>query len=348
MESFGRWRVEGSLDEGGQGWTYLVRPKDGGTETFALKRLKNPKRVERFRQEIQALVTLSHPNIVRIVDHSLPDAGSSVCYYVTEFCSKGDLSKADLQQITLLRKLRLFRQVCAAVAAAHAKRLLHRDLKPANILMREDGSLAVADFGLCLDLSQIEHRMTGTTEPIGPRLYMAPELEGGRDEDPQPTCDSYSLGKLLYYFVAGRHVVREYHRQPEYSLLTPGCEEGLHFVYELLDRSVREDPSQRFQDAQEFLMELDNVIDGIERSAHVLDLSVKQRCTYCRSGTYQLQLLTGPTYGSPVSQRTSAYKFWGLNDMGNRDWMGLVCDTCGNVQMFRPDLAPRNQWKNVK
>ena len=320
--------------------------RTGQTEKFVLKRLKNPSRLGRFRAEIEALTRLNHPNIIKIVDWELSSGDRpGVCFYVSEFCSKGDLSKVDVQSRPFLDKLRLFRQVCDAVAAAHAKNLLHRDLKPANILMRANGSLAVGDFGLCLDLNMVDERLTETTEAVGPRLYMAPELEGGRDEDPQANRDCYSLGKLLYFFVSGRHLVRERHYEADYNLLRPDCEQGLHFVYQLLDKSVHIDPRRRFPNAEEFLMELDRVIDGVERSAHVLDLNVKQRCVYCRSGIYQPRLLAVPA--QPGGHNTAPFAFWGNNCMDGKDWMALVCDTCGNVQLFRPDLAMPDGWKNL-
>jgi hypothetical protein len=174
---------------------------------------------------------------------------------------------------------------------------------------------------------------------------MAPELEGGRDEDSQPSCDCYSLGKLLYYVISGRDLPRERHREQKYSLLKPDCDQGLHFVYELFDKSIQEDLTKRFQSAKEFLEELEGVMDGIERSAHVLDLNVKQRCLYCRSGIYQQHLLTGPSYRS--SPKADAFRFWGINHMGEKDTMAVVCDTCGNVQLFRLDLAPRGKWTDL-
>jgi serine/threonine protein kinase len=326
------------LDQGGQGVTYVVH-RIGDLDKFVLKKLKNQKRLDRFKLEIEALRKLNHPNIIKVIDYELRSADKATsCYYVSEYCPKGDLSKVDLAGMALLDKLRLFRQVCEAMAAAHRKNLMHRDLKPANILMRSDGSVVVADFGLCLDLSQLEERQTRTSEAVGPRLYMAPELEAGRDENPQPSSDCYSLGKLLYYIMSGRGLPRERHREQKYSLLKPECDQGLHFVYELFDKSIQEDPASRFQTAKEFLMELDGVMDGIERSAHVLDLNVKQHCLYCRSGFYQKQLLTGPSHRNDT--KSDAFRFWGTNHMGERDMMALVCNTCGNVQLFRLDLVP--------
>lgn len=345
MRRIGNWQIEGVIGQGGQGVTYLVH-RIGESGGFVLKRLKNQNRLARFKMEIQALERLKHPHITKIIDYELPVGGTSKnCFYVAEHCSKGDLGTVDLVGMDLLEKLRLFRQACDAVAAAHSKKLLHRDLKPANILMRSDGSLAVGDFGLCLDIDQLGERQTETSEAVGARFYMAPENEGGRNKNPQACGDCYSLGKLLYFMLSGRNLPRERYREPSYSLIGPDCEQGMHFVYELFDKSIQEDPAKRFQNAKEFLMELDGVIKGIEQSAHVLDLNVKQACLYCRSGIYQQRLLTGPNYKSGAN--SDAFRFWGNNSMGQKDIMALVCDTCGNVQLFRLDLGQAVKWSNL-
>lgn len=91
-KSFGDWQITSSLGEGGQGYTYIVtRPPDA--ELFALKRLKNKNRVGRFRNEIEAGLALSHPNVLRIVDHCLQDGAEP--WVVSEYCSSGTLSQID-------------------------------------------------------------------------------------------------------------------------------------------------------------------------------------------------------------------------------------------------------------
>jgi serine/threonine protein kinase len=244
----------------------------------------------------------------------------------------------------------MFRQVCDAVATAHRNRLLHRDLKPKNILVRTNGTLAVGDFGLCIDLTEADDRLTETAEAVGPRDYIAPELEGGRVETPLPSSDCYSLGKLLYYFVGLRNLPRERHHEPRYSLLGPTADPQMHFVYDLLDRSLVEDPAARFSEAGEFLNALDGVVEKMEKDAHVLNLNVAQKCLYCIEGKYQLQMAHQPApYERERPVRKSAYQFWGNNFMDQTPWMALACDTCGNVQLFRRDLsASPDKWKNVK
>jgi serine/threonine protein kinase len=219
------WRPEGwsdlrPLGEGGQSWTYLARRSDDSDQNqYVLKRLKNKERLTRFEREIDALRKLSHPGILRIVETA--DPGESP-FYVAEYCEKGDLGKSDLSGKPLLDNLRLFRQVCEALAVAHDVGIIHRDLKPQNILIRGDDSIVVSDFGLCLDLNDIEERATRSSEAVGARHYIAPELEDGRSIDPKPSSDVYSLGKLLYYFLSGRSFARERHTELTYDLRKSG------------------------------------------------------------------------------------------------------------------------------
>jgi serine/threonine protein kinase len=341
------WKKLGPLGEGGQGWTFEVQKNDtSDSNHYALKLLKNPMRLERFRAEIRALQKLSHPHIIRIVDFS--ELSEQKQYYVSEFCPGRDLRKHPLPKGELFKTLRHFRQIVDAVATAHKAGIIHRDLKPENILRRGDSSVVVADFGLALDLSDLGNRATETREAAGPRIYMAPEFEGGRCDNPTPACDCYSLGKLLYFLVSGRDLPRERHRSDEYNLLTPDGEQALYFVYDdLLDPAIQEEPGKRLQSAAEFLLRIDRVLSKIEQNAHVLDLKYPQRCLYCISGQYKLQLVFDPNSRAARIGGHNGHAFWGMDHMDHKPWMALVCEACGNVQFFRPDLASEDLWRNI-
>jgi serine/threonine protein kinase len=98
-----------------------------------------------------------------------------------------------------LERLRLFLQICAGVAYAHAQGLIHRDLKPANIFLSEGRIPVVGDFGLCYrHESGTDERLTLSNEAVGARKYIPPEWREGRVDNPQATGDIYSLGKILY------------------------------------------------------------------------------------------------------------------------------------------------------
>jgi hypothetical protein len=314
------WELVKPIGEGGQGWTYTVRRKsDQEGNYFVFKRLKNGDRADRFRDEIKALRTLEHPGILRIEDDGTIEDKP---YYIAEYCENGDLSKRNLAALSALEKLLLFRQICLALAAAHNANVVHRDIKPSNILVRADGTIAVGDFGLCLHLGA-EERLTRTEEAVGAQNYIAPELEGGRREDVNPAADVYSLGKLLYFLFAGRSIPRERHREQMFDLTNPAKgepENGICFVYELLDKCIVEDPESRFKDGAELLTAVEGVIRRLTLNAHVLDLSVRQPCLFCVEGDYR------PFGGNQPSH----------------DGIALVCWKCGNMQRFN---APHTGWR---
>lgn len=139
-----RWINAGSLDEGGQAWTFLVRRADStDSRLHVLKRLKNKDRLARFNTEINTLRKLSHPGIVQIVDTS---SGEEEPFFVAEYCEKLNLSKIDFASKSSLDKLYLFEEICDAVGAAHGAKIIHRDLKPPNILIRGNDSALLSSI----------------------------------------------------------------------------------------------------------------------------------------------------------------------------------------------------------
>ncbi len=101
------------------------------------------------------------------------------------------------------RTLELLIDIANGLAHAHANGIVHRDIKPANLLLSGAPALPViADFGICYVVDG--DRMTLTDEAVGPRLFVAPELEDGRAEQVSARSDVYTLGKLLYWLLKGR------------------------------------------------------------------------------------------------------------------------------------------------
>jgi serine/threonine protein kinase len=204
----GRWKPLKTLTEGGQAQIFLVEDKTGAyAEPFVLKRVLNPARDGRFRDEVEAVKTLSHPNIVRLLDHSALDAApgdDARQYLVMPYAKGGDLSKAvDRYRGKLDDVLTVAIQIARALQAAHAAGIIHRDVKPENILLPgEDHTIWVSDFGICL-IQAREQRNTRDDEVVGPLAFMAPELEGGGQLAVTPAADIYSLGKVIYYMITG-------------------------------------------------------------------------------------------------------------------------------------------------
>ena len=261
---------------------------------------------------------LQHPGILKIVEVS-EDPESP--FFVTEYCEGTDLSKANLRSKTLLSKLLVFRQICDAVTAAHSAHILHRDLKPPNIFVRKDDSIVVGDFGLCIDLNDAKERATQTLEGVGAERYIAPEVAKGRVAEPQASGDIYSLGKLLYFILSQRTLIREEYAEGEDDLRTQGSEPAMHFVYELFDKTIRERPQDRFPTVRELLHALDTVIERVQLRGHILKPSVRQHCMFCVTGEYRRAI-----------------------GVAGNDLM-YVCTNCGNIQRFTGS-APKLWWEN--
>jgi hypothetical protein len=271
-KKFGKWVVKDSLSGGGQSDTFRVYEEGneaGGYYVLkVLKNLDNVKRRQRFRSEVRVASRLSHPNLIRVID---ADLDFEKPYHVTEYCSGGSLSPAILQGKTLTERLTLFQSICKGVAYAHAHGVVHRDLKPLNIFIRADGTPVVGDFGLCF-LNEDGQRFTVLEEAVGPRLYMAPELESGRAETVGPVSDVYSLGKVLYWILATRIFAREQHRELAYNLAIDPIFPELTLVYELLDRTITTNPTGRLQNGSEVLDALETIMQKIAVRRRVLDL----------------------------------------------------------------------------
>jgi serine/threonine protein kinase len=336
-----RWKRIGNLPGGGQAFTHLVIDTTGEYPgTWVQKRLKNPARIERFKKEIKAGLELSHPNVIRVIDYVLE---ADRPYLVAEYCSHGTLGDADLSQLSIIERLRLFASITRGVAHAHSQKppIIHRDIKPNNIFIREDGTPVVGDFGICF-IDEGGERLTVVDEVMGPRWFVAPELEDGRTDEIGPWSDVYSLGKLLYWMIAGRIFSREKHREPKYDLTQNQWDASNFFIYALLDKTIVREPEHRLLDAGVALKEIEGIIRRILMNAHPINIRERQACTYCGIGDYQLLEAEGRY--KPYVPKDS--KHIGPGYQGDRDYFVLVCDHCGNVQSFRPDRTKDpDVWK---
>jgi serine/threonine-protein kinase len=154
---------------------------------------------ERLRREAQMAARLSHPGIVRVLD--FVDDGEFPCL-VMELVEGSTLdaylrARGSFPERTAL--LMAF-HLAGALVAAHEAGILHRDIKPANVLIGADGTLKLSDLGLARPLA--DSSLTDHRNVMGTPLYMAPELFT-RTSQPDPRCDLYSLGVVLYQLMTG-------------------------------------------------------------------------------------------------------------------------------------------------
>ena len=200
----GRYAILKKLGEGGKGIVYKARDTVLN-RVVAIKMLKSAVPSEeaysRFMREAQAVAKLNHPNIVSIYDIGKEDEKQ---FFVIEFVDGMSLrslmgtypeGKCDIQTV-----LRIGIDVCSALQYAHSQGVLHRDIKPENILITEEGTAKLMDFGLAKMLGQPSITQEGII--VGTVAYVAPEIALGKGADAR--SDLYSFGAVLYEMVTGK------------------------------------------------------------------------------------------------------------------------------------------------
>jgi len=197
----GRYRIIALLGRGGMGEVYRADDLTLG-QPVALKFLpedasRDETLLERFRNEVRLSRRVSHPNVCRVYDVGEVEGHT---FFTMEYVDGEDLASL-LRRIGRLpadKALEIARQLCAGLAAAHAKGVLHRDLKPANIMLDGRGQVVVTDFGLAGLVNQIP----GSDLRSGTPAYMAPEQLEGKEVNEK--SDIYSLGLVLYEIFTGK------------------------------------------------------------------------------------------------------------------------------------------------
>jgi HAMP domain-containing protein len=199
----GRYEIQSVLGKGGMGVVYKARDRDLD-DVVAIKILRgealsaDPTLLERFKQEIRLARRITHPNILRT--HDLGETGG-LRYLSMEFV-KGITLKQMVESRQVLPTpvaLRIAKQICAGLAAAHEVGVIHRDIKPQNILIEPGGGLKIMDFGIAR-LTQ-ERGMTATGTVVGTPDYMSPEQARGQPLDFR--SDIYSTGVVLFEVFTG-------------------------------------------------------------------------------------------------------------------------------------------------
>src|SRR5437762_2150810 len=208
-ELIGSYRIVRELGRGGMGTVYLAeRADEKYKKRVAIKLIKRGMDTDavlrHFRNERQILAGFDHPNIARLFDGGTTDDG--LPYFVMEYVEGLPINEyCAAYKISLVDRLKLFREVCAAVSYAHRHTVIHRDIKMSNILVTSEGTPKLLDFGIAKILqpgieSEALMTMTGV-RPMTPE-YASPEQVRG--EPVTTASDVYSLGVVLYELLTGR------------------------------------------------------------------------------------------------------------------------------------------------
>ena len=197
----GRYRIIALLGKGGMGEVYRADDLTLG-QPVALKFLpekasQDESLLERFRNEVRIARRISHPNVCRVYDVGEVDGHT---FFTMEYVDGEDLASL-LRRIGRLpqdKAIEIARQLCAGLAAAHAKGVLHRDLKPANIMLDGRGQVVITDFGL----AGLNDQIQGADIRSGTPAYMSPEQLTGKEVTAK--SDIYALGLVLYEIFTGK------------------------------------------------------------------------------------------------------------------------------------------------
>lgn len=207
--------------------------------------------LQRFLREYEVISGIRHPNVVQIFDLGIAD---DMAFIVMEFFAGGHLGERLSRGMPAPQALDYLVQIARALDAIHAVGVLHRDLKPANIMLRDDGSLALIDFGVA-KLRDSAAELTGLGEVFGTPYYMSPEQGEGAPVDER--ADIYSLGVVFHEMLTGRKpyvagspmAIIWKHRHAPLPVL-PG---PLATYQPLLEQMMAKDPAGRFESARALL-----------------------------------------------------------------------------------------------
>jgi serine/threonine-protein kinase len=261
-----RFRIEQLLGEGGMGRVYKAIDKELG-RTVALKILqpeltKDPSVIMRFKQELLLASRISHRNILRI--HDLTDY-EGVKFITMAFIEGKDLNQLlkESRPLPIDRSLKMARQMCEALDAAHAEGVVHRDFKPHNVLVGNNDQVYVSDFGLATSFETAKMGMTRTGAFVGTPRYMSPEQVEGKQVDSR--TDLYSFGLVFYEMVCGEvpfagdstwQVMYQRVKDAPRNVkqVNPNVPDN---VADMIMHCLERDPAARYQSAKEIIADID-------------------------------------------------------------------------------------------
>lgn len=260
----GRYEIQKRIGVGGMADVYMAYDIEESREV-AVKILKNEfinndEFLRRFKNESKAVSMLSHPNIVKILDVGFnDDVRFIVMEYIDGITLRDYIEKEG--RVDWKEASHLIIQILRALQHAHDRGIIHRDIKPQNIMMFEDGTIKVMDFGIAKFTYELG--ITATAQTIGSVHYISPEQACGKPIDGK--SDIYSVGILMYEMLTGKKpfdtdnpvTVALMQMQNKAELprnINPNIPEGME---EIVLKAIEKDPDNRYQSANDMIKDIE-------------------------------------------------------------------------------------------
>jgi serine/threonine protein kinase len=262
-----RYRLDARIGAGGMSTVYLAL--DETLEREVAVKLMNREvtsdsaQLERFRREARAVAQLSHPHVVGVIDAGEDDGRP---YIVFEYVEGETLKERirRLGRLPITEAVAYAIEIARALGAAHARNIVHRDVKPQNVLIDDEGSAKVTDFGIARTLD--EHGLTADGRVLGTTDYVAPEQALGQPVTGQ--SDLYSLGIALYEMLTGevpfkgdnQVAVAMMHVRDEIPDVRSRRPEVSAALASIIDRATAKRVKDRYADDQAMIADLEEAL----------------------------------------------------------------------------------------
>lgn len=306
--TLGSYKIYDSLGHGGMGQVFKARhvvlDRIVAVKVLPLEK-STPQAIENFQNEIHALASLNHPNLVQAIDAGMD---GNVYYLVTEYVAGPDLRKLVRNRGSLTQEsaASIIVQTAAALQHAHEAGLVHRDVKPGNILVMMNGIAKLSDLGLASSMEN--HSSAKQTKVVGTADYLSPD-QVKSPGNPKPVWDIYSLGCTLYYIVTGKvpypggtpsEKVKA-HLDENIQPLDPCRLNPLlsrDFV-DVIGDMMAKNPDERIPNCQEVIQQLSPWSDGAPRAIEIVDTDSSLSLSFQKTDPMENFLPVMPSVATP-------------------------------------------------
>lgn len=259
--SLGGYAVQEFIGVGGTASVFKVS-RETDSQVFVMKLFDtdSPDNLgrDRFSRGYKLLQLIQHPNICSIEELV---TGGEYTFVILEYLPGGDLRSRINAGIERDEAVIYMSQIGAALYGAHSQQIIHRDIKPSNILFRDDGSLALVDFGIAKQMAEIEQQVTKHGQVMGTPYYISPEQATGEKVDHRG--DLYALGVIMYEMLEGK---RPYNGNSSMEIMTAHVRDPIPHLSNkgdalngIVSRLLSKQPDDRFPSGRDLVLALKSI-----------------------------------------------------------------------------------------